>query len=265
MTTDVLSFLADSPVRGQLLGALADGPARPSDLRDEIGVSRATVHRNLNVLCERGWVRKEDGGYLATTAGELVHDRFGSFRRHLATIDRFEPLLEVVPADAVPPLSALATAELVTAGPDQPHAPVMRYVDELVASETSRVRGLSPVQSEMFDRGHEQLLEAGVETELVLPADLLDGQDGRDELAAALAIDGFDVYEVPESPGFGLAVTEDRAFLGGYDADNQLQALAVGESEAFRSWAAERFESTRDRAAQVGGQRAEADATSGHG
>lgn len=266
MTTDALSFLADSPVRGQLLGALsATESARPSDLRDELEVSRATIHRNLSALTERGWVRQVDDGYVATTAGELVHDHFGSFRRGLETVDRFEPLLEVIPADGVPPLEALASAELVTAAADQPHAPVMRYVEELMASDTDAVRGVTPVRSEMFSHGHEQLLEAGVETELVLPVDVLERQreEAGEDLAEALETDGFDVYTVPESPGFGLSVTDDRAFLGGYGADNQLEALAVSDAEPFRSWATERFERMRARAAPAQGQRAETDAVSG--
>jgi len=267
MTTDAISFLADSPVRGQLLGALsATEPARPSDLRDELGVSRATIHRNLSALRDRGWVRGLDDGYVATTAGELVFDRFESFRRGLETVDEFDSLLEVIPADGVPPLSALASTELVTAAVDQPHAPVMRYVEELMASETEAVRGVTPVRSEMFGHGHEQLLEAGVDTELVLPASVVERlrEDAGEKLAEALETDGFELYTVPESPGFGLSVTDDRAFLGGYGAANQLEALAVGEDEAFRSWAAERFEGVCARAAPVQGQRAETDAVSGH-
>jgi len=124
MTTDALSFLADSPVRARLIDALRrDGPARPSDLTATLDVSRATIHRNLSALTDRGWVRQESDGYDATTAGELVYERFDAFRTGVETVDRFERLLEIIPASGVPPLSVLATADLVTAEPDKPHAP----------------------------------------------------------------------------------------------------------------------------------------------
>lgn len=267
MTTDVLSFLADSPVRARLIDALQrDGPARPSDLTEALEVSRATVHRNLSALTDRGWVRQDADGYAATTAGELVYDQFDSFRTGVETVERFERLLEIIPSTAVPPLSILATADLVTAEPDKPHAPVMRYVEELTASETTTVRGISPVRSEMFDHGHEQLLEAGVETELVMPVAVLEREreESDEGFEDALAIDGFDVYAIEEGLGYGLSVTDDRAFLGGYSDDNQLQALAVSTDDSFGDWATEAFENVRSRGRLLTAQRAEMDTGSGH-
>lgn len=267
MTTDSLSFLADSPVRARLIDALQrDGPARPSDLTAELDVSRATVHRNLSALTDRGWVRQNAEGYTATTAGELVYDRFESFRTGVETVDRFERLLEIIPSTGVPPLSILATADLVTAEPDKPHAPVMRYVEELTASETTTVRGMSPVRSEMFDHGHEQLLEAGVETELVMPVDVLEREreESSDGLDDALAIDGFDVYAIEQPLGYGLTVADDRAFLGGYSDDNQLQALAVSTDDSFVDWATDAFETVRSRGRRLTARRADVDAGSGH-
>jgi len=262
MTTDALSFLADSPVRPRLLAALQSlGPARPSDLRDELDVSRATVHRNLSALSERGWVQQGEAGYAATTAGVLAYETFDAFRSGMATVDRFEGLLAEIPADGVPPLAVLATADVVTAAKDKPHAPVMRYVEEITACETTTVQGLTPVRSEMFDHGHDQLLEAGVETELVLPKAVLEREreDAGEELDAALERDGLSVYTLAADPGFGMTVTDDRAFVGGYGPDNQLVALAVSTDDSFVSWAADTFESIRSSADRVPGRGAEVD------
>ncbi|NHN40439.1 MarR family transcriptional regulator [Halorubellus sp. JP-L1] len=264
MTTDALSFLADSRVRPRLLAALREyEAARPSDLRDELGVSRATVHRNLSALCERGWVHQGDDGYAVTTAGVLVHETFDAFRSGMQTVETFEGLLEAIPADGVPPLPVLATADVVTATRDKPHAPVMRYVEELTASDTTTVQGLTPVRSEMFDHGHEELLDAGVETELLLPVDVLERQrdEGGEELQTAIARDGFSVYALEADPGFGLTVTEDRAFVGGYGPDNQLVALAVSTDDSFVSWAADTFESLRSNANRVSGRGAEVESS----
>jgi predicted transcriptional regulator len=260
MTNDALSFLADSPVRSRVLGALQSlGSARPSDLRDELDVSRATVHRNLAALGDRGWVRQDADGYRATTAGVIVHERFQEFRTNIETVDRFECLLEEIPAAGVPPLELLVTADLVTAEQDKPHAPVMRYVEALTASDTDFVHGLSPVRSEMFDFGHEQLLEAGVETQLVLPRDVYEAEreDAGEEFDETLALDGFSLYVLENDPGYGLTVTADRAFVGGYGPDNQLVALAYSTDDAFVRWARDAFESIRSNASRVSEGRAE--------
>jgi predicted transcriptional regulator len=254
MTDDALSFLADSPVRSRVLGALQSlGAARPSELRDELDVSRATVHRNLAALGDRGWVRQDADGYHPTTAGLLVHDRFEEFRADIETVDRFERLLEEIPAAGVPPLEVLANADLVTTTQDKPHAPVMRYVEELTAADPDFVHGLSPVRSEMFNFGHEQLLEAGVDTLLLLPASVLEAE--REDASAAfeetLAMDEFSVYVLEDDPGFGLTVTADRAFVGGYGPGNQLVALAYSTDDAFVEWASDAFESLRSSASRV--------------
>ncbi|WP_323676342.1 helix-turn-helix domain-containing protein [Halorubellus sp. PRR65] len=262
MTNDALTFLADSPVRSRVLGALQSlGPSRPSELRDELDVSRATVHRNLSALTDRGWVRQDDDGYHVTTAGVLVHGHFEHFQAGIETVDRFQALLEAVPPEGVPPLDVLANAELVTTTQDKPHAPVMRYVEELTASDTGHVHGLTPVRSDMFDLGHDQLLQAGVETELVLPRDVLEAErrDAGDEFGETLTTDGFSLFVLEDDPGFGLTVLDDSAFVGGYGPDNQLVALAYATDDSFVSWAADTFESTRSRAARVPGEQAEVD------
>lgn len=262
MSNDALSFLADSPVRSRVLGALQSlGPARPSELRDELEVSRATVHRNLAALGDRGWVHQDSDGYHATTAGLLVHERFEAFRADLDTVDRFEPLLQEIPAAGVPPLEVLGTADLVTAAQDKPHAPVMRYVEELTAADTDFVHRLSPVRSEMFDFGHEQLLEAGVDTDLLLPVDVLEAQreDAGEAFEETLSLEGFRLYALEDDPGFGLTVTADRAFVGGYGPDNQLVALAYSTDDAFVRWADDAFESLRSNASRVPRERADAD------
>lgn len=258
MAGDALSFLAETPVRARLLGVLdAEGPARPRTLRDALDVSRATIHRNLSALVDRGWVRQTDEGYEATTAGVLVHERYGSFRTALDVVDRFEELLEVLPESGVPPLSVLGTATLVSTSPDDPHAPVMHYVQELTASTTSRVRGLSPVRSEMFAQGHEELLEAGVETELLVPERVIERVDGDEtsELQAALELPNLEISILEMDPGFGLTVLDDRAFLGGYDAENQLRVLAVSTDEVFVDWAARTYEDVAATATRITGQR----------
>lgn len=262
MNTDALCFLADSPVRSRVLGALrTHGSARPSDLRDELDVARATVHRNLSALTDRGWVRQDTDGYRVTTAGLLVDERFEAFQSGIETVERFERLLQEIPATGVPPLDVLATADLVTAASDQPHAPVMRYVEELTAADTDFVYGLSPVRSEMFDFGHERLLEAGVETQLVLPVDVYEGEreDASEEFEETLALGEFSLYVLEDDPGFGLAVTDDSAFVGGYGPENQLVALAYSTDDAFVSWAGDTFESLRSNASRVSRDRTEAD------
>ena len=262
MTNDALTFLADSPVRSRVLGALQSlGPARPSELRDDLVVSRATVHRNLSALTDRGWVRQDADGYHVTTAGVLVHDRFEGFRTGMETVDRFQRLLETIPPEGVPPLDVLATADLVTTAQDKPHAPVMQYVEELTASDTTRVHGLSPVRSEMFDFGHDQLLEAGVDTELVIPRGVFEAEreEAGDEFGETLTTDGFSLFVLEDDPGFGLTVLDDRAFVGGYGPDNQLVALAYAADDSFLSWATDTFESLRSKAARVPGEQAEAE------
>lgn len=253
---ETLQFLAASAHRPALIERLSAGPARPADLVAALGCSRASVHRHLSALSERGWVEKVDGEYRLTETGRYVNGVYERCVTALACVDRFEPLLAALPSFE-PTLSPelLADGELTVADPDAPHGPLDRYVTWLSgrATTTDRVRCVCPVLSEVFNDAHERALEAGVETELLLPASLFERALDEDPEAvrADVGRSGFELRTLPDCPGFGLTVADSAVFLGAYDGNGRMQAGFESETREVRSWALDVYDRLRSRAEPV--------------
>lgn len=251
-----LQFLAASPHRPELVDRLATAPARPSALVADLECSRASVHRHLSALADRGWVEKADGDYHLTPAGRYVHRTYEESTTALSCIDRYEPLLCALPAFD-PPLdpALLAGGTLTVADSVTPHAPVDRYVTWLRerATDADRLRCVVPVLSGVFGDAHREALAAGTRTELLLSEALLDraravtpGQVRRD-----LGRPELDVRTLAEPPGFGLTVADQRAFLGAYDDAGRLQAVFESASDGFGAWATDVYATLDERADPV--------------
>lgn len=257
---EALEFLTSSPYRPRLIARLAEGPAGPAALVDALGCSRTSVHRHLSALVERGWVAKEEGVYRLTTAGRHVNRSYADCATALDCVREYEPLLAALPAFD-PPLDAglLAGGTLAVAADDTPHAPVEQYVTWLREriGATDRLRCVTPVLSGVFEMPHREAIEAGVGTELLLPASLLEQARAADpeEVRRDLRRPEVTVATLPDCPGFGLAVADSAAFLGGYDAEGRMVAGFGSGSREFRAWATEVYEGLAGRAETVGPDR----------
>lgn len=71
-----IGFLG-SATRIRLLSALgASEPVEKDELRDRFDVSRTTLKRNLDDLCDRGWVCEEGSSeYRLTASGRMAEER----------------------------------------------------------------------------------------------------------------------------------------------------------------------------------------------
>lgn len=252
---DDAQFLVGSPTRLALLEALEEGSARPRDLVDALDVSRASVQRNLSAFVDREWVSRESGTYHLTDTGRPVVRTARRFLRGLEGVSQAAPLFECLPAFDDPlPSEHLADAEVIVADEGRPYAPVERYLAWLEdLGDAERIVGVAPVVSDVFDARHAELIEAGVETELVIERSLVERvrAEEPEEFARSLAYDGFELYASERSIEFGLAVCGPETFLGGYDAGGRLRACSICRTAALREWALDRYASFREAATRV--------------
>ncbi|MFB6129469.1 MAG: ArsR family transcriptional regulator, partial [Salinigranum sp.] len=116
-----------------------------------------------------------------------------------------------------------------------------------------RVRMLSPVLSRQFHGVHAKHVLRGVETELVLSADLVERARSLNpaEFAFVLRVPRFSLYRHPGEVAVGLTVAGDTVLLSACDADGQLRACVSGSDPAFRSWAVDLYDRYRERSRRV--------------
>lgn len=251
-----ISYLSGSPVRVDILDELSEGPAKPADLVSSTGVSRTTVHRSLTELCDRGWVDRVDGGYVATTIGELALETYRRARTRFRTIDRFEPFLAHADVDAAElELDWLETAELATASENRPHRPIEWYADRVAvaAEDGAAFRGVSPVVNRQLIQIHVPIVEDGTPTTLVIdePTYRAAAEQYGAQLRESLSLDHYDLYVTDEELSMGLSLVGETVFLGAYDDDGRLVVIVESTDDRLRDWTARRYRRWRETARLV--------------
>ena len=251
---DAVQFLASSPDRLAVLADLSDGPASPAELAAGRSFSRRSVQRNLAEFVDRGWAESTGGTYRLTVTGALVTEEHAEYVDALARIEAFAPFFHYLPdRDHAPNPSWLADATLTLATEDDPQAPVHQYVTSVRRFDTKRVRMLSPVLSRLFHDAHAKLAGHGAQTELVMPAAMVERARERNpaEFKTIVSLNVLSLYRVPESFRVGLVLGDSRLLMAAYDDERRLQALVEADDPQFYGWASKLFDRYLTRSERV--------------
>lgn len=177
-----IEFLARSTNRVEVLRSLASGPRTRRDLAAATGASQATLGRILEDFTDRSWVRREDGGYVATATGTLVADGIGDLVRVLETEAKLRDVVAYLPtAELSFDLRRLADAAVVVPTRTRPSAPLQRVLAEMAGAE--RLRAFSHTLNEQsLSVAHERVTAGEGRFEAVLPASAIEALAVDDRL-----------------------------------------------------------------------------------
>lgn len=136
-----IEFLARSPHRAEVLGALADAPRTRHELRERADVSRVTISRLLDDLAERDWLVHDDGQYEATPKGRMVAREFSRLHANLTVGYRLDDALEWLPTEEFGfDLACLYDADVLRASDWEGQTEAIRHAADLV-EEADEIRG----------------------------------------------------------------------------------------------------------------------------
>lgn len=244
-------FLAASEHRVDILQSLTMESLSPAQLRDASDVSRATVHRVLDSFEEYGWVRRTNGGCVATAAGRLVLDQFEVVRNTAAEVESLSDFLtEFECADQLP--LPLDDYNVVTASKTDPHA-ASEYFVTSVPSDASQLRALLPTIVPMFNRACKPLVEDGVSIQLLLSqsAGKTSQESYPEDFEKARSTESISLFISPEQFNFGLSVFDEDVFLGGYDDAGRLKSCLHSTDSSLHEWASSMFRTIRSDANEI--------------
>lgn len=243
-----VAFLVGSPNRVRILETLRERPRRKCELTEEHELSRSTIHRALDGLERREWIRTDDGTYRLTAGGTFVLDQYNALEATIERVDQWGPFLNRLgDAGRTLPPAALDGARVIASRPENPHAALTYFADTLTASDSETFYGVSPVVSPVLNEAAQGLIEAGAEMELVIDTSVLDTSRTAypDALEDAHALPNFELYLSPDELSFGLAILDERVLVGAYDRRGVLRECLDGTNEPLRTWARERYEGLR--------------------
>ncbi|MFC7176267.1 helix-turn-helix transcriptional regulator [Halosegnis marinus] len=253
MAHDDAAFLARSPNRVAVLGALAEEPMTRRELRAETGASRVTVGRVTTDLERRDWVRRTGQRYRATAAGRAVVTAFERLLDTTATTRRLAPLFEHLPLDAFDfEVTRLRDAEVVVPTPTAP----ARHVDRL--AELFRGAGeVWMVVHAMAPRAAAASYEAaaagdhvthGVVTPNVLDA-IRETDEVCEQIRELLAEGAMRLHVRPAVP-YQFGLYDETAALSA-DDDGVPEGIVVSTDAAVTEWTRERYDALRGDATPV--------------
>lgn len=249
-----VTFLAGSENRVRILGALRERPRRQCELVRVCGLSRSTVHRALDGLLTREWIRNEGGEYRLTAGGQLILDRYAALETAIERVDEWGPFLNRLGdiAATLPP-AALDDATMVTTSPENPHAVIGHVADTFATSASETFRGITPVVSPLLNEAAGELLAAGVEMELLIDESVLatSRSDYSDALEDGYAAENFTLYLSPDDLTFGLTILDERVLVTTHDEQGVLRECLDGTNEALTAWARDIYEERQAAAKRV--------------
>jgi predicted transcriptional regulator len=223
--------------RAELLSFLRTTSADADTLDRNLSASRSTIHRATQSLTDQGLVEKVDGVFELTSVGAVVAARTEAFQRQLDAVDRLEPLLEVIDAEAVDlPLEHLADATVERPRPGRPHV-VVGCLDDLVADAES-MRMFSGVVSSVYVDIAYEAVRNGTEIQAVfrrgVVGDLFCEHAGKSREAARTG--RFEVRIHDDCP-FELFLFDDRVGLSAHDERGLPVAFVETSDPAVVEWA----------------------------
>lgn len=135
-----IEFLARSPNRVSVLGALRMGPVERYDIEETTGVSRATLARILDDFEARGWVRRDGRQHETTPVGEYVAREFTTLLESFEPVPALNEIAQWFPTEGFGfDLGCLAGAEIVRSHKNNALAPTRHIVGRLRTATHIRV------------------------------------------------------------------------------------------------------------------------------
>ncbi|MFC4989357.1 helix-turn-helix transcriptional regulator [Saliphagus infecundisoli] len=252
-TADHIEFLTSSENRIDLLRELAQQSGRKSELTRRCEASRATVHRAIEEMEDRGWVTDDNGEYRLTPIGTTLIEHYDEFEEAFSTILSKRSFFEYFESDIEMPKEVAEKFKLTTASPGDPHA-TMRVFRDATDSEVGRFAGVVPVLSPGYNQIAKEMFDSGTEMELVVGQDTLGAmQSGYQEgTEAALNSDNFTLYVYPEDLRISVALFDrSAAMIAAFDDEGQLQSGLDGSDEEAIEWTEQVFESIREQSLPI--------------
>lgn len=239
-------FLAGSVNRVELLEALRREPADLRDLKDELGMPRTTLQRNLKKLDRRGWIREGREGYSATPQGDLIVTSFTAFLETVRSADDIVELTKWVDPRHVD-LRRMNDIRVTTAEEDG-EALSDRAVE--LFQESSSLRGFVPRISfrcldALFQRieGDEQF-----EAEIVLELGGEEEVEERhpDRLVSTLSTGRLRLLTYGGRLPHGLVILDETLIVLAYDDGGEIRALLETSSEDSLGWGRRTYKGYRE-------------------
>ena len=252
-TTEVIDALAS---RSNLIDALSAEPKDKREIVDELGVSRSTVDRGVRELEVLGLVDYASGGLTLTFAGRLLAREYREFKERVASVLDAQNVIAVLDEDSDIDARLLTGAEIVPADTIAPFKPGEKLVEEVRKADRCRLTSRAHAYRDTADVFHNQVINEGMETEMVFRARMLDHiRSDYPEILHDFELADNSKNYVTETIPFGLYLAErddtTNVCVLVYGPDNRYTGFISNDTEDAIEWGEEIYEQYKQRAERI--------------
>jgi predicted transcriptional regulator len=247
-----VEFLAGSPNRVAVLGALVERPRDRRDLSDALDVSRVTVGRVLGDLEARGWVESDGGGYRATPLGEVVAVEFEDLLETMGTMRELSTVAQWLPSDLDVDFRRFTGCRVTTPTWSDSVAPVRRASELAREATTLHVAG-SGIAPGVIEGIREAAVAGGTVTFVTTTdgvAVLESSREMSEWMTEAMAA-GAELFSHPGFP-YLIALCDGTGVIGVNDDDGVPRGFVESEDVAVLEWVRTTIARCRSEATPVG-------------
>lgn len=240
-----VEYLARSPSRLAVLGAIQEEPRTNNDLKEMTDVSRVTLSRILANFEDRGWVERTNGKFEATSKGSYVTSELVGLLANIDTLNRLDGVMEWLPIEEFDfDLACLQDAEVSTSSWGD-HTAQIRHVAENIPGSDRIIATASGVSQEVVDALWGATVEGETKLEAILDTTALEivcsNAEIRGQFKDMLDSGTTDclLYEGEYEPLLMVMVCDDTVILCGHDENGPPPGTLETTNEVVRSWAEE--------------------------
>lgn len=248
---EAIEFLARSPHRVEVLGALADAPRTRHELRELADVSRVTIARLLDDLADRGWIVHEDGQYEATARGRVVASEVARLRANLEVSDRLDDALRWLPVEEFDfDVARLHDADVLRAETWESQTEAIRHATSRV-ERTESIRGTAiGFSHEVVDAIRDMVVDRSGTFEAVVDETafgmIRDDVGLRDRFQDILAAEGGALYRYQGARPLHMVMHFDEiVVICGHVDEGPPPGTLESRDDRVHAWAASYFESSQ--------------------
>lgn len=254
---DQIEFLARSPHRVEVLGALAEAPRTRHELKDLADVSRVTISRLLDDLEEREWISHDNGQYEATPRGRLVSDEFARLRANMTVGDRLDDALQWLPVEEFEfDLARIHDADVLRASSWENQTEAIRHAAECV-KDAKQIRGTAiGFSHEVVDSIRELVVEDNGTFEAVVDEtafSMIQNDEGlRERFEDILQSKNGTLYRYTGAAPLHMVMTfDDLTVICGHVDEGPPPGTLETEDPEVHSWARAYFERSLEEATPI--------------
>lgn len=233
-----------------ILDTCRSTPRSRRDLVAETDSSRTTIYRATVALEERGLLERDGQGYRTTARGSALSRAVDAFRDATDTIDRLEPLFEVVSdPELLDNAYRLREPSVTVVDASDPYRVADRAVERF--EERSVVRGVtaSATDAKAFEQAGPRLGEKSSIDWLFTERALTTHETINEGFRVVLDAPNVSLGIVPDKAvPFSFSVDEDVSIVGHDDRTGLPTVLVESGSQAAYDWLDRRFTTLAEQA-----------------